>query len=584
MRGYASKYKSPELKKGKFRRRFLLAIFIVIVIYFILFLRVGQILNKGEKLIYSKQYEQAFQTFASAKKYFLRKARVFDAMAVAHLSMAQHSKAEEILADLKDKRFKSSTFDAKEILEFFINHGDYFSVKMYGEYLYSWKKFPELPFYLLLSYNGLNEIEKAETILGECKKLEALKKRVDFQENLLNEKKKNDYTPFLIDQKGKNLVSISLKDSEMINHAGYQEIFENETFLATFIGNDRNNRMILTIDLNAQKMAEEAMDRYSGSFVAIKPDTGEIIIAYSSDGNSSAGTGKKRRLRSKDQEPFEGIKALEKTLEPGSIMKVVTLAGAIDKGFDYSTLFPFHCEGFLGIDETLFYDWIKHGELNDVNEAMAVSCNIFFATIGMHLKEEHLGAALTDFGFNSSLSDFPLPSKLGSLYENTGTKINLFVANRSVGLKNIDLTALHAAMIASAFANDGKIMKPVILKEKQNIERRGYYVFQPEILFQPIRSETALIVAEAMKNSVESEKGTSRRARLEGLKFALKTGTAGDSSQEHNAWMIGFAPYENPEIAFGFVAEHAGKAEIAGAKIAKKFLTSYFRERLASRN
>ena len=135
-------------------------------------------------------------------------------------------------------------------------------------------------------------------------------------------------------------------------------------------------------------------------------------------------------------------------------------------------------------------------------------------------------------------------------------------------------------MIASAFANDGKIMKPVILKEKQNIERRGYFVFHPEILFQPIRSETALIIAEAMMNSVESEKGTSRRARLDGLKFALKTGTAGDSSQGLDAWMIGFAPYENPEIAFGFVAERAGKAEIAGAKIAKKFLTSYFHNKI----
>jgi peptidoglycan glycosyltransferase len=545
---------------------------------------VGQILNKGEKLIYSGQYEQASQTFAAAKKYFLRKARVLDAIAVSHLSMAQHSKAEEIFHDLKEKRLKSSTFDAKEILEFFLNHGDYFSVKIYGEHLQSWKKESELPFYLLLSYNGLNEIEKAETVLGDCKKIEALKKRVDFQENLLNEKKKDGCTPFLLDRKGKTLISTSLKDGHIINQAGYPEILENEPFLASFSEYDRRNRMILTIDLNAQKMAEEALDRYTGAFVAIEPDTGEIIAAYSSDGQSREGTGKKKRPRSQNQERFEGIRALEKTLEPGSIMKVITLAGAIDKGFDYSALFPFRCEGFLGIDETLFYDWIKHGELSNINEAMAVSCNIFFATVGMHLNEEHLNATLSAFGFDSSLSDFPLFSKLGSLYENTGTKINLFVANRSVGLGNIDLTALHAAMIASAFANDGKIMKPVILKEKQNIEMRGYFLFQPEILFQSVRSETALTIAEAMMNSVESEKGTSRRARIDGLKVALKTGTAGESSKGLDAWMIGFAPYENPEIAFCFVAEHAGKAEIAGAKIAKKFLTSYFHERLVPQN
>lgn len=580
MRGFASGYRSPEFKKKKRRRRIFVILFVLISAYFLIFLRVGQILNKGEQYLYAEQYEQALQKFISAKKYHLRKARVLDAVAIAKLAMAQHSSAEETLESIKEKRFRSSTFDSEEILEFFVNHGDYSSLKIYSEYFQSWKRFQELPFYLLLSYNGLNDLDKAEVILNDCKKIESLNKRVKIQEKLLKEKKKNGYHLFLFDRKGKAIVGMTLKESNLLNKAGYQELFENEQFLSNFSGQDRNNRMILTIDLNAQKMAEEAMGRYSGAFVAIKPDTGEIIAAYSSEGKSKPGKTKKKRPNIEPKEMSEEIRAFEKALEPGSIMKIVTLAGLIDKGFDPSSFFPFRCEGFLGIDETLFYDWIKHGELQDLNEAMVVSCNIFFATIGMHLSEEHLDSKLTDFGFDATLPDFPFPSKLGTLYENTGTKIHLFTARRAVGLNNMDLTPLHAALIASAFANDGKIMKPAILKEKQNIEKKGYFSFQPEILFQATQKETAWLISEAMRFSVESEKGTSRRAKIDGLKIALKTGTAGDASQGLDAWMLGFAPYDHPEIAFAFVAEHAGKSEIAGARIAKKFLQAYFHDKI----
>ncbi len=584
MKRFASGYISPEFKKKKRRKRIYLVIFVLILVYFLLFLRIGQILNKGEDYIYAKKYEEALKKFASAKKYRLRKNRVLDAIAIAKLAMAQYSPAEEILDGIKGKRFKSSIFDSKEILEFFAKHGDYSSVKIYGEHLQSWKKFPELPFYLLLSYNGLNELEKAETILNNCKKIESLRKRVTIQEKLLNEKKNNAYSTFLFDRKGKPLVSIPFRQTSFINQAGYKELFENEQFLSTFSEKDRNNRMILTIDLNAQKMAEEAMGKYSGAFVAIKPDTGEIVVAYSTEQKARLGKVKKQQPITKKQGIIERVGAFEKALEPGSIIKIVTLAGVIDKAFDFSSLFPFRCEGFLGIDGTLFYDWIKHGELKDINEAMAVSCNIFFATIGMHLTEEHLNSKFMEFGFNSTLSHFPLPSKLGTLYDNIGTKINLFTANRAVGLENVDLTPLHAALIVSAFANNGNIMKPVILKEKQNIEKRGYFVFQPEVLFHTMRKETALVISEAMRISVESEKGTSRRARIEGLSIALKTGTAGDPSRGLDAWMIGFAPYDDPDIAFALVAEHAGKAELAGARIAKKFLKSYFHEKLITPN
>ncbi|MCU1244562.1 MAG: FtsI5, partial [Acidobacteria bacterium] len=87
--------------------------------------------------------------------------------------------------------------------------------------------------------------------------------------------------------------------------------------------------------------------------------------------------------------------------------------------------------------------------------------------------------------------------------------------------------------------------------------------------------EAAETMARAMVAVATKPKGTGRRAPVEGLTMAMKTGTAG-SRQDGGleSVIIAFAPAENPRIAFGMIAEDAGPAEFAGAKIAHDFLAA----------
>ena len=73
---------------------------------------------------------------------------------------------------------------------------------------------------------------------------------------------------------------------------------------------------------------------------------------------------------------------------------------------------------------------------------------------------------------------------------------------------------------------------------------------------------------------ITSPQGTGRRAALDGLSFALKTGTAGKRDSGLNSIIIGYAPLDDPQVAFAFVAEHAGKAELEGERIVRDFLST----------
>ena len=82
----------------------------------------------------------------------------------------------------------------------------------------------------------------------------------------------------------------------------------------------------------------------------------------------------------------------------------------------------------------------------------------------------------------------------------------------------------------------------------------------------------------AAVTGVGRAEGTARRAAVDGLVAAMKTGTSGTNPPGYDAIMIGFAPADRPRIAWGLIAEHAGKAEFEAARITREFL-----ERVKSR-
>ena len=136
---------------------------------------------------------------------------------------------------------------------------------------------------------------------------------------------------------------------------------------------------------------------------------------------------------------------------------------------------------------------------------------------------------------------------------------------------------MQVAIMAQAVANGGVARRPVLLQQMSDVLSQP--VGQDPSGFlgdgedgSRVGSPAALArLVEAMKVVVLHEEGTGRRAQIDGLSLALKTGTAGNRAEGLDAIMIGLAPAESPAFAIGLMASHAGKAEYEGARIVKAF-------------
>ncbi|HLS52378.1 MAG TPA: penicillin-binding transpeptidase domain-containing protein, partial [Tissierellaceae bacterium] len=128
------------------------------------------------------------------------------------------------------------------------------------------------------------------------------------------------------------------------------------------------------------------------------------------------------------------------------------------------------------------------------------------------------------------------------------------------------------AMITSAIANNGQMVRPILVKEVINRNDKVIEKFETEIITQSISSSTANQVKEMMLEAVET--GTGTNAKSKEFKIAGKTGTAENPSGKSHSWFTGFAPYEDPQFVVTVLIEEAGATggQVA-APIAREILT-----------
>ncbi len=308
-----------------------------------------------------------------------------------------------------------------------------------------------------------------------------------------------------------------------------------------------------TLDPFVQKAALAALGAYRGSLVAIDPRTNEILAI--------ANSGSKANL------------ALESEYEPGSVIKVLTGLNALSSGMNIDSMFPYFCTGELMIDGRHFGDWVLqgHGELRSIDDALAVSCNVFFADLGLRLGRQRLERFMNAAGFdgqaNLGIFQVPLGKTNGPVFNNFET------AFLAIGLEHEKIDTIQLAMIASMMANRGMLTTPRLLRERRSILGQVVATAPRQGVTRIATAAAAERMIQAMQAVASKPRGTGRRAPVEGLSLAMKTGTAGERKSGLEALILAFSPVEKPKIAFGVIAESAGPAEYAGAKIAHDFLT-----------
>jgi len=307
----------------------------------------------------------------------------------------------------------------------------------------------------------------------------------------------------------------------------------------------------LTIDPNAQRAAIAALGAYRGTLVAIDPRTNEILAIASANGAS-----------------------LDHQYEPGSVVKVLTGLNAVDS--NVSITFPYQCTGALEIDGTHFTDWVPsgHGTLETLDEALAVSCNIVFAEFGLRLGNDKLHDFMTRAGFDGQTDAGLGAITLGRTVPPVVSRND--AAHFAIGLEHETITPLHLAMLASMMANRGVLTSPRLLRARRTI-LGDVAVTSTEQGSSRIASErAATTMIHAMQAVVTDPRGTGRRAFIDGIPIAMKTGTAGSREKGYDALIMAFAPVDSPKIAFAVIAENAGHAELAGAQIAHDFVSAMF--------
>lgn len=335
----------------------------------------------------------------------------------------------------------------------------------------------------------------------------------------------------------------------------------------------RGNDIQLTLDQNLQFIMEEALDRGLEQFdgkaawaIMMRVRTGEILAMASRpafDLNAFRhSTPEERRNR-----------AIGYNFEPGSTFKVAVIAAAFNEGLIQSHDI-IDCEnGVWHYRGRPLRDYRPHGRLS-VADVLQKSSNIGSAKIALMLPDAHFERYLRDFGFGR-VTGIDLPGEEGGILASRSQWSAISVTRLAMG-HEVAVTALQLLNSVNAIANHGALMRPYVVSRVTDNDGRVIHRGEPEILGQPIREDTARLMAGLMARVTE-EGGTARTARMDGYRVAGKTGTAqkpvpgGYSDRLNMVSFVGFLPAERPEISMVVVVDEPWPIRTGGAVAAPIF-------------
>lgn len=311
----------------------------------------------------------------------------------------------------------------------------------------------------------------------------------------------------------------------------------------------------LTIDAGLQEMVErelaagvQAANADAGTAIMLDPHTGAILALANYpwfDPNKPGSVNPQARRN----------RAVTDSFEPGSTLKAVLAAAALDEGVVDPDDRVFCENGKLKIGKWTINDHHPYGLLT-IPEVIQYSSNIGVSKIAERLGRERYFRYLQNFGFGKPTS-VDLPGEVGGIVRPVNRWAQIDLATTSFG-QGISVTAMQLAAAYGAIANGGRLHQPYLLERaidtntgKVMLEHDGS--FGEAASRDVIRPETAREIGAMLERVVEMDGGTGKKARIPGVRVAGKTGTAQkvDSktrrySNERLASFVGYAPADAP--------------------------------------
>lgn len=338
------------------------------------------------------------------------------------------------------------------------------------------------------------------------------------------------------------------------------------------------DNLVTTLDTRIQKAAYNALGNKKGAVVVMEPDTGKILAMVSKpdfDPNNIDNTWDD--YIGDDSKTNLLNRATQGVYPPGSTFKVLTtLAYVQEHPNDYED-YLYDCDSTIVENNVKVhcYDGVSHGEIG-LERSLAKSCNTSFVHLGCSLDQDHLRELCETFLFNKKIS-FELDVKESS-YVLSGKSDKSQIPQTVIGQGDTLITPLHNAMIISAIANDGKLMKPYLVDSLEDFTGRTVVSYEPEEYGQLITKEESHILQRYLRKVVTD--GTASALNVEQFEAAGKTGTAETGSGEDHAWFIGYCGLEDADVCVSVIVEHGGSGSRAAVPIAKAVFESYYNNRL----
>ena len=343
------------------------------------------------------------------------------------------------------------------------------------------------------------------------------------------------------------------------------------------VGND----VVLTIDADIQRSAQDAIDGYSGACVVLDATSGDILAMASGPTYNAADFESVLEAAANDSSDTSLLnRAIQTRYAPGSTFKTVTLAAALENNVaNEDTVYAAPGEMDIGGGKVRNYEGKDLGEIT-LAEAYAASSNTVFAQVGVQEGANALVTQADKFGFDKEL-DIGLPTLTSRMpgtdmleWELAWAAIGQPVGE---GEKNGPYaTVLEMALVGAGIANDGTVMAPNIVSGAyaQNGTRS---LDTPEyVLSRACSAETAHRVKNMMANVVNS--GTGTAAAISETQVYGKTGTAETGRESDDSWFVGFIEKDGRKIVVAMILEEAyahGDGQNAASHCAGVFKTAY---------
>ncbi|HKO12728.1 MAG TPA: penicillin-binding protein 2 [Acidobacteriaceae bacterium] len=356
----------------------------------------------------------------------------------------------------------------------------------------------------------------------------------------------------------------------------------------------------LTIDLDVQRAAENALGDRNGAIVAMDPHTGEVLAMVSRpifDPNQFSvriSRDEWNKYITDSMHPLMN-KAIQAQLAPGSTFKVIMALAGLQENVAQN--FKVNCAGGANLYGHFYACDKRHGEV-DVEHGISWSCDTYFYELAARLGIDTIAKYAHEVGIGEK-TGVDLPNEATGIMPSTEWKLRNFhekwyageAVSVGIGQGAVAVTPIQMARAIGGIASGGVLHRPhLVFPDELSPEMRQLITDSfpgsgdKTIQESPSTWET---ITDGMYNTVNGPGGTAFASHLEGIDFGGKTGTAqvvnhsagvkslGKGAERANAWFVGIAPRRNPDIIVVVLNEHGGWGAEAAAPIAARVIEAY---------